>query len=176
MPACLNKSRLSGSLTAGLLAASPGYPGAERLARGPCAVIECVEAIPCNPCEPACPHGAIVVGSPITNVPVLDEEKCIGCGLCIAACPGLAIFMVDLSRTDGLAAVSFPYEYLPLPRPGDEVRAVDREGVVRCRARVIRVLRPARNDRTPVITVTVPRELADQVRGLLPEGEDANRA
>ena len=171
MPDSLNRAKLGGSLTDAVLTASPGYPTLARLLRGPCAVIECVEAIPCNPCEPACPHGAIQVGSPITNLPVLDEKKCIGCGLCLAACPGLAIFLVDLTRRDGLAAVSFPYEYLPLPAVGAVMPAVDREGAVCCMATVLRVVCPSRNDRTPVVTVTVPAELANRVRGLNPEAE-----
>ena len=63
------------------------YPSQERLAKGPVAVIECCQNIPCNPCETACKFGAITVGDPITNLPVLDESKCIGCGACANLCP-----------------------------------------------------------------------------------------
>ena len=93
------------------------YPSEERMSRGPVAVIECCQNIPCNPCETACRFGAITVGDPITNLPVIDENKCIGCGVCITKCPGLAIFLVDKSKKD--ARVSFPFEYLPLPEKGD---------------------------------------------------------
>ena len=78
------------------LRATPGFPTPEALARGPVAVIECVEEIPCNPCETSCPHGAITVGLPITRLPVLEAEKCRGCGLCIAACPGLAVYLINV--------------------------------------------------------------------------------
>lgn len=70
---------------------SPGYPSSERVRKGPVAVIECVEEIPCNLCEAACPYGAIEVGEPIINLPTLLEDKCTGCGVCIASCPGLDI-------------------------------------------------------------------------------------
>ena len=88
------------------------YPSEERLKKGPVAVIECCQNIPCNPCETACKFGAITVGDLITNLPVLDESKCVGCGVCLTKCPGLAIFVVDKSKD--MATVSFPFEYLPL--------------------------------------------------------------
>lgn len=171
MPSSLRAAKLAGSLTESELGRSPGYPPLARLRRGPCAVIECVEEIPCNPCEPACPHGAIKVGEPITNLPALDPELCTGCGLCIAACPGLAIFLIDLSRSDGMAAVSLPYEWLPVPRVGDDVLVLDRDGTPCGSGKVIRAVNPRRNDRTPVVTVTVQPELAGKVRGLRPAGE-----
>ena len=70
----------------------PGFPGMETLKNKKCVVIECKQNIPCNPCESACPHHAITIGNPITNLPVVDSEKCIGCGLCVAQCPGQACF------------------------------------------------------------------------------------
>jgi Fe-S-cluster-containing hydrogenase component 2 len=133
---------------------------------GPCAVIECPQEIPCNPCEPACPRGAITVGTPITNVPVLDASKCTGCGQCIAACPGLAIFVVNHSHSGSEATVAFPYEYLPLPRVGDIVRGVDRTGTPRCDARVVSVVSPPRYDHTAVITVAAPKDLACEIRSI----------
>ena len=140
------------------------YPSEERLAKGPVAVIECCQNIPCNPCETACKFGAIQVGDPITNLPVLDETKCIGCGVCITKCPGLAIFVVDKSKE--MATVSFPFEYLPLPEKGDTVKAVDRAGKYACDAKVVRINNAAANDCTPIITIEVPRELSDEIRSI----------
>jgi len=146
---------------------SPGYPSQERLQQGPVVVIECPQEIPCNPCEEACPYQAITVGDPITNCPQLHEEKCIGCGLCISRCPGLAIFLVDMTYSNELAAVTFPHEYLPLPEVGQKVTTVNRAGEPACEGEVAKVVNAKANDRTPVITVTVPREHAPTVRGLL---------
>jgi Fe-S-cluster-containing hydrogenase component 2 len=148
------------------LRASPGYPDLARLQEGGVAVIECVQDIPCNPCELACRQGAIRVGVPITNLPSLDVESCSGCGLCIAACPGLAIFVVDLNYSETEALVSFPYEYEPLPKVGDRVEALDREGETVSIARVTRVQNPPAFNRTAVVTIAVPKEHGMVVRSI----------
>jgi Fe-S-cluster-containing hydrogenase component 2 len=148
------------------LAAVRTVPSEKRYAAGPVAVIECVQCIPCNPCESACTTGAIHVGDPITNLPVLDEEKCIGCGICVPRCPGLAIFIVDKTVAAGKATVAFPYEYSPVPHTGDAVRAVNRQGVYVCNARVVKVMNPESFDRTPVVTIEIPADTADDVRSI----------
>ena len=58
-----------------------GWPSEERFAKGPIAIAECVQEIPCNPCEAACPFHAIKIGTPITNTPRIEEDTCTGCGL-----------------------------------------------------------------------------------------------
>lgn len=141
-----------------------GWPGEDRFAKGPVAVIECVQEIPCNPCEGACPYGAIEVGDLITNIPKLDRQKCIGCGLCVASCSGLAIFIVDKTHSETEGTVSFPFEYYPLPEKGDEVEALTRAGEFVCRGTVVRTVNPKRNDHTTVVTIAVPKEHADMVR------------
>lgn len=143
---------------------SPGVPSKDRIRKGPVACIECVQEIPCNPCEEACPYGAIKVGKPITNLPVLDQDKCIGCGNCIAACPGLAIFVVNGAREK--AQISFPYEYHPLPKRGDTVDCVDRSGKVVTSGRVLRVVKAPNYDHTAVITVEVDQAYIDVVRSI----------
>jgi len=153
---------------------SPGYPGDSRLARGNCIVIECIQEIPCNPCEVACKFGAIKVGQPITNLPVLDGKLCIGCGNCIANCPGQAIFLVNKAYAPGKALVAFPYEFNPLPEKDGIVIVTNRSGKDIGKGKVIKVINPKKNDRTPVIYLEVALELADEVRSMkyLNEQED----
>lgn len=158
--------KITGIISEEELNKCPGYPTEERIRKGPVAVIECIQEIPCNPCETACPFGAIKVGEPITNLPILDEKKCKGCGLCISSCPGLAIFTVDMSYSKTEAVVSFPFEFLPLPRVGDEVEAVNREGKVVAAGRVLNIKNPSKNDHTPVISIVIPKEWAMEVRSV----------
>jgi Fe-S-cluster-containing hydrogenase component 2 len=148
------------------LRASPGYPSDKRFETGPVAVIECIQKIPCNPCESACRFNAIVVGDPIINLPRLVEDNCRGCGECISACPGLAIFVVNKTHSPDEAAVSMPYEYLPLPEPDSVVDALNRRGGRLCSGRVIRVANPQKNDSTAVVTIVVPKRFSDEVRSL----------
>jgi NADPH-dependent 2,4-dienoyl-CoA reductase/sulfur reductase-like enzyme/Fe-S-cluster-containing hydrogenase component 2 len=164
-------SRRGGILTTGIpspeeLEASPGYPSTEDLARGPIVVIECVQDIPCNPCEAACPNGAVFVGNPITNLPVFYAERCDACGRCVPICPGQAIFRVDMTYSNDKATVAFPYEFLPMPEKGDIVQGVNRAGEVVCEAEVLRVQRPKGFDHTAVVTIAVPKELAMEVRSM----------
>lgn len=139
-------------------------PTDERLHKGSVAIIECVQEIPCNPCEKACPFGAITVGAEITALPRLDAGQCHGCGLCISRCPGLAIFVVDASYSATEALIMLPYEYLPLPAVRDSVEALDRGGRFVCQARVVKVDRAARNDGTTVVTLAVPKENMHKIR------------
>lgn len=144
----------------------PCVPSKERLDKGPVVVIECAQQIPCNPCEEACPKRAIEIGDSIINLPILDADKCTGCGLCIASCPGQAIFVVDMTYSDNEAVVQLPYEFLPYPEVGEEVDGLNRAGQKVCKAKVLKVLNPKKFDRTAVITVAVPKEFGMEVRNI----------
>lgn len=143
-----------------------GYPTEERFMKGAVAVVECIQPIPCNPCEDACRFGAITIGEPIIQQPKLDYDKCKGCGLCIAKCPGLAIFMIDKTFSKTEALISFPYEYLPLPEIGQKVTAVDRSGTAQCKGTVIKVNNAEVNEGTSIVTLAIPKKYIDQVRGM----------
>lgn len=135
----------------------------------PKAVIECYQGIPCNPCEKNCPVRAISIGDDISRRPVVDVSRCIGCGRCVAMCPGQACFMVrpcvSEKETDK-SEVFFAYEYLPLPKVSETVLASDRDGRAVCEAVVGQVKTRAGYDGTYVVSLIVPSEMASAVRGI----------
>lgn len=136
-----------------------GLPSDDQLKKG-VAIIECVQEIPCNPCVAICPVGAISMKD-INDLPRIDFNKCTGCKRCVSICPGLAIFVVKIK--DDKAFVTLPYEFLPVPKVGDIVKALDREGKTKGNARVVKV---NQKDKTTVITIEVDKDLAMEVRNI----------
>ena len=136
-------------------------PSRERKKKGPYAVIECPEKIPCDPCVGACPQGAISIPGSMIELPEIDYEKCTGCLICIPRCPGLAIFVAKIEGDKVL--ITLPYEFLPVPKAGDIVTALDREGKPRGTAKIIKV---NRSGKTTVVTIEVDKKLAMEVRNI----------
>ena len=141
-------------------------PTAGRFAKGPVAIIECFQEIPCNPCVKACKRGAISMPGNINDIPVVDALLCNGCGICISLCPGLAIFVVDKTYTEELALVKLPYEYVPVPEAGQYVTALDRAGVKQGSFEVIKVTSGGKKNKTYTVSLAVPQELAMEVRDI----------
>lgn len=162
----------TGSPSLDELKASPGFPSETRIFKGPVAVIECVQEIPCDVCRSICPHDAINVPK-VNSLPILLEEQCIGCGICLPFCPGLAIFLIDIHYSNTEALISFPYEFLPLPTKGSMVDATDRMGQVVTKGRIVRIITRDDFDKTVTVSIAVPQKYAQKVRGIrLPKGRD----
>lgn len=143
------------------LAAFPGAGGR----KGVHPVIECIQNIPCNPCQDACKLGCIHVGESITSLPRINpDSKCSDCGQCVAACSGQAIFLVNDAFEPGFASVTIPFEFLPLPEAGDKGQGLDRAGNPVCEVEVARVRTPGAFDRTTLLTLRVPLEKSGAVR------------
>ena len=84
-------------------------------------------------------------------------------------CPGLAIFLLRLENHSGY--ITLPYEFLPMPKVGDQVATLDREGRVLGKSRVTWVLAPQRNDGTALVTIQVPKKWLLDARAIRP-GEE----
>lgn len=142
------------------------YPSEARLAKGPVAIAECFQEIPCNPCVKACNQGAITMPRDINDLPVVDTDKCNGCGLCISRCPGLAIFVVDKTYSADMALVKLPFEYVPVPQAGQYAAGLDRAGKELGWFEVVKVTSGGKKNMTYTISLAVPQELAMEVRNI----------
>jgi len=139
-------------------------PSTERIReKRPVAMIECIQEIPCNSCAVACKLGAIQMAR-VNDLPRVDYDKCTGCMACAMVCPGLAVFL--LREGNGVGYVTLPYEFLPVPKAGDQVMALNRKGNVLGKSKVARVLPPERNDGTALVTIEVPKEWLLEARAI----------
>ena len=130
---------------------------AENLLVKPKAIIECYENIPCNPCSTSCPFDAITIGADINTMPVVDFNKCTGCGICVFSCPGLAIMVTELK--DEKARFKIPYEFVPYPKEKEVWDAIDRSGAIIGDALIEKVSLSTRQDRTLLVQVLVDKDL-----------------
>lgn len=75
-------------------------------------VFYCNQEIPCNPCTSVCPQEQIeTIENLITQLPYFKgEQDCLGCGKCIAVCPGLAVVLIDYRKDKDNPLVTFPLE------------------------------------------------------------------
>jgi hypothetical protein len=76
--------------------------------------------------------------------------------MCVGACSGQAIFLVNDKYDDGYGTVGIPYEFLPLPSVGDAGKAFGRDGEEVCDATVVGIKDGKAMDKTPMLVMKVP--------------------
>ncbi|MHA2125598.1 MAG: FAD-dependent oxidoreductase [Promethearchaeota archaeon] len=125
-------------------------------------VFYCTQEIPCNPCTSVCDQEQIeTVDDLITKLPFFKGEKdCIGCGKCVAVCPGLAVLILDYRKDKDNPLVTFPLEltYSKLEK-GQKIFVVSNEEELGefqiYRSRILNEF-----PKTQLITIKLPSELA----------------
>ena len=147
-------------------------PSESRFQKGPVAVIECVQKIPCNPCASVCPQGLIHIDEhDIRSLPqfIADEvgAACIGCEQCVTICPGLAVTLVDGRADPQSPLVTIPFEYEPdRLAVGDQVEVLDTVGEFLGSIPVTKVKSIPANDRTVLVVVQASEEIAARIAGI----------
>lgn len=134
-------------------------------------VMHCTQEIPCNPCSTVCPNQLIHVDSAdIRHLPHYErvaEAQCVGCGRCVAVCPGLAVSLVDFRKKDGKALVSLPYEQDPEKlQIGALVEVTATEGMSLGHFPITGIRKiTGYRDGTRVVTIEAPAEIATEIAG-----------
>ena len=156
------------SRTAAVLRSKPGPDAPDDVAdveRPVHPVIRCRQPIPCNPCTQVCPLGSITIADgTLTSRPEFAGD-CLGCGRCVAICPGLAISLVerdvDSKRRTAVVVLPFEFDDEALPASG-RVVTTGSHGEVVGRGRILGIRDRADQDRRRLVRVEVP--WADRLR------------
>jgi len=131
-------------------------------------LFHCNQEIPCNPCTSVCPQEQIkTIDDLITQLPYFtDDQDCIGCGKCVAVCPGLAITLVDYRKDKEIPVVTFPLELTSEKiEVGRTVTVVSNDGELGeyevTRARFLKEF-----PKTQLVSVRLPSEIAKIAVGI----------
>ncbi len=159
--------------TSEILKSRPGRTVSEELpevSAGVLPIIHCTQEIPCNPCSSLCPHGLIYVDTrDIRQIPSFlgNNYCCEACERCVAGCPGLAITLVDSRGNPDMPIISIPYEFTREEiRKSDMVTVLDTEGAALAELEVVSVHSIENIDRTLVVQVQAPHEIANRIAGI----------
>ncbi|HRK01603.1 MAG TPA: 4Fe-4S dicluster domain-containing protein, partial [Oligoflexia bacterium] len=100
------------------------------------ASLECLENIPCRACADACPENAISILD-LADQPTLLEDKCTGCGICVAVCPAGAAAMIRENTADQKVRLFLPDHTKDIWKPQTAVQLLNRRGDSLTLARVV---------------------------------------
>ncbi|MFH1256150.1 MAG: ribosome biogenesis/translation initiation ATPase RLI [Candidatus Diapherotrites archaeon] len=89
----------------------------------------CIRVCPINKMDKEC-----IVKSELTQKPLISEDLCTGCGICVQKCPFHAIHVINLSVSlkepiHQFSQNSFRLYRLPFPRKGEVLGLVGKNGV-----------------------------------------------
>ena len=165
--------------TSEILKSKPGDTIPEELPEietGAFPVFHCTQEIPCDPCTGLCSHGLIYIDrKDIRQVPTFlgDSYCCEACEKCVAGCPGLAITLVNYRENPESPVVSIPYEFTRQTiKVNDRVSVLDTRGNELGQVDVLSVHAIENNDRTLVVEVNAPHEIAQQIAGIKVQDEN----
>jgi ferredoxin len=135
------------------------------------ASVECFEEIPCRACQTACPEEAILIGRVprLADVPILTEDKCTACGICVSACPSSAIVMLQEEPEKSVSKLVLPWRGARPWRVGEFASLLNRRGETLGSARVIKASEIAdvqTSGKVQQVEVEVPTHLVWEARGL----------
>jgi sarcosine oxidase, subunit alpha len=167
--------------TSEILKSKPGETTQEIIPEGEMIfpVLHCSQEIPCNPCTSVCPQEAIYIDdqdirkNPNYIARQLGKE-CTGCEKCVTICPGLAITLVDKRNSNGHALVTIPYEFgKSAIHRGDWITVMDTQGSLLGEVEVVRARSAKTTDRTVLVKVEAPNEIAVKIAGIRIQGPSA---
>lgn len=131
-------------------------------------VFYCNQEIPCNPCTSVCDQKQIeTVDDLITQLPYFKgDQDCIGCGKCVAVCPGLAVVLLDYRKDKNNPFVTFPLELSDKKlEKGQKINVVsNQEDLGEFEVYRSRLLQEF--PKTQLITVKLPSEIAQKAVGI----------
>ncbi len=133
-------------------------------------ILHCTQEIPCDPCSALCDRGLIDIDpSDIRAIPrfIGNNYSCGYCERCVAGCPGLAITLVDYRANPEYPTVSIPYEFSrEVIQKQDIITVEDTEGIELGKLEVLGVHTIPTSDRTMIVQVQAPREIAARIAGI----------
>lgn len=135
------------------------------------ASIECIEDIPCDLCEKACPESAIKIErvSKEGKPSFLIESDCTACGICLPACPSATPVMMHEQEERSFSQLVLPWRGKHEWKPGEFAILLNRRGEPLGQGRVVALLPLPEGTEahgTRLVQLDVPSHLIWEARGL----------